>query len=134
MELLPNFLQSGHGFGFQRTSSRSQLCVNKRKAPVRLTSTVKPSKTPKRSEINLYQMNHFWESKYHATVQTMLDRRGDKLQASATPYTISCFKTRHSDKKPVSRQVIADPYWGVKRPGAGREYPSARRDEAQSEG
>ena len=127
MELRPDFLQSGHGFGFQRTSSRSQLCVNKRKAPVRLTSTVKPSKIPKRSEINLYQMNHFWESKYHATVQTMLDRRGEKLQASATPYTISRLKTRHSDEKPVSRQVIADPYWGGKRPGAGRVSVCAKR-------
>ena len=28
MELLPDFLQSGHVFGFQRTSSRSQLCVS----------------------------------------------------------------------------------------------------------
>ena len=50
----------------------------------------------------------------------MLDHRGDKHQASATPCIISRLKTRHSDKKTVSRQVIANPNWGAKRPGAGR--------------
>ena len=81
--------------------------------------------------------NNCCESKCHATVQTMLDHRGDKHQASATPYIISRLKTRHSDKKPVSRQVIANPNWGAKRPGAGRvsvRSKNARRDEAQSEG
>ena len=72
-------------------------------------------------------MNNCWESKCHATVKTMLDHRGNKYQASATPYIISRLKTQHSDEKPVSRQVIADPNWGGKRPGAGRVSVCAKR-------
>ena len=79
-------------------------------------------------------MNSCWESKCHATVQTMLDHRGDKHQASATPCLISRLKTRHSDKAPVSKPSYCQPKLRVGKDLGQEEYPSARRDEAQSEG
>ena len=92
MELLLEFLQS----------ERRRIPENKQKKG---TSSFdfhsETIKIPKRSEINIEQMNNCWESKCHATVQTMLDHRGDKHQGSATPNIISHLKTRHSDEKPV---------------------------------
>ena len=74
--------------------------------------------------------NNCCESKCHATVQTMLDHRGDKHQASATPCIISRLKIRHSDKKTSFKTSDSKPklpVWGAKRPGAGRVSVRAKR-------
>ena len=63
----------------------------------------------------------------------MLDHRGDKHQASATPCIISRLKTRHSDKNQFQDKLLQT-QTGVRKDLGQEEYPSARRDEAQSEG
>ena len=64
----------------------------------------------------------------------MLDHRGDKHQAPATPCIISRLKTRHSDKKKQLQDKLLQTQTGVRKDLGQEEYPSARRDEAQSQG
>jgi len=104
---------------------------------------VKPSKMPRRAETNIEQNESVTEAEnFQATVQTMLDRLGEKHPSSATPQIISPLKTRHSDerlfliqkeKTSVQKKIEIYPNWGGKRPGQ-KEYPSVRREEKQSEG
>lgn len=70
---------------------------------MRLTYPVKPSKMPRRAETNIEQNESLTEAEnFQATVQTMLDRLGEKHPSSATPQIISPLKTRQSDEKTVS--------------------------------
>ena len=71
---------------------------NKREASVRQTYAVKPSKIPRRAEINIQQNESLTETENsYATVQTNLDRLGEKDPAPVTPQIF-----RQSDEKCAS--------------------------------
>ena len=91
-------------FEFQRRSSSSgRQPTKERHQCMRLTYPVKPSKMPRRAETNIEQNESWTEAEnFQATVQTMLDRLGEKHPSSATPQIISPLKTRQSDEKTVS--------------------------------
>ena len=77
--------------------------TKERQQCTRLTYPVKPSKMPRRAETNIEQNESLTEAEnFQATVQTMLDRLGEKHPSSATPKIISPLKTRQSDEKTVS--------------------------------
>ena len=139
--LLPGELNIPETIVFQRASLRQATA--KRKASVRVSFEVKPSKIPKRTEMSLINDEILSEdAKFRVTIQQILDNLGEQYPSTSAAPSLSPLKTRSSFERPQFNSTRKDPSpkqikanldgefdlnWGGARPGSGRRSNAEKK-------